>query len=171
MALSARNQLKGRIKKITLGDIMAHVVVEIGKHTIESVITRQSAEDQVVSGPAAPGTGPHRAGRAGGDSESASPGSNPSRHRGDVEQPRAPHAPRYRMAAGIGGQSDKTERPTGARENRLKSVRIRNAGRGWFRSNWQKRTQQEVHKTQYQRPDQGRKKTVDLEARYDSGRQ
>jgi molybdopterin-binding protein len=44
MALSARNQLKGRISKITLGDIMAHVVVNIGKHTIESVITRRSAE-------------------------------------------------------------------------------------------------------------------------------
>ena len=44
MALSARNQLKGRITKITLGDIMAHVVVKIGKHTIESVITRRSAE-------------------------------------------------------------------------------------------------------------------------------
>jgi len=44
MALSARNQLKGRITKITLGDIMVHVVVKIGKHTIESVITRQSAE-------------------------------------------------------------------------------------------------------------------------------
>jgi len=45
MALSARNQLKGQIAKITLGDIMAHVVVKIGKHTIESVITRRSAED------------------------------------------------------------------------------------------------------------------------------
>jgi len=44
MALSARNQLKGRITKIILGDIMAHVVVKIGKHTIESVITRRSAE-------------------------------------------------------------------------------------------------------------------------------
>jgi molybdopterin-binding protein len=44
MPLSARNQLKGRITKITLGDIMAHVVVKIGKHTIESVITRRSAE-------------------------------------------------------------------------------------------------------------------------------
>jgi molybdopterin-binding protein len=44
MALSARNQLKGRITEITLGDIMAHVVVKIGKHTIESVITRRSAE-------------------------------------------------------------------------------------------------------------------------------
>lgn len=45
MALSARNQLKGKITKITMGDIMAHVVVKIGKDTIESVITRQSAED------------------------------------------------------------------------------------------------------------------------------
>jgi molybdopterin-binding protein len=45
MALSARNQLKGKITKITLGDIMAHVVVKLGKFTIESVITRKSAED------------------------------------------------------------------------------------------------------------------------------
>lgn len=45
MALSARNQLKGRITKVTLGDIMAHVVVKVGKNSIESVITRRSAED------------------------------------------------------------------------------------------------------------------------------
>jgi len=45
MALSARNQLKGKITKITMGDIMAHVVVKVGTGTIESVITRQSAED------------------------------------------------------------------------------------------------------------------------------
>jgi hypothetical protein len=57
------------------------------------------------------------------------------------------------------------------RENRLESVGTRNAGRGWLGSNWQKRTQQEIHKTQYQRPDQGRKKTVDPEARYNSGGQ
>ncbi len=30
---------------MTLGDIMAHVVVKIGKNRIESVITRRSAED------------------------------------------------------------------------------------------------------------------------------
>lgn len=30
--------------KVTLGDIMAHVVVRIGKSQIESVITRRSAE-------------------------------------------------------------------------------------------------------------------------------
>jgi molybdopterin-binding protein len=45
MALSARNQLRGRITKITIGDIMAHVVVKLGKITIESVITRQSAKE------------------------------------------------------------------------------------------------------------------------------
>jgi molybdopterin-binding protein len=45
MAISARNQIEGKILKVTLGDIMAHVVVKIGKHQIESVITRRSAED------------------------------------------------------------------------------------------------------------------------------
>jgi molybdopterin-binding protein len=45
MALSARNQIKGKISKISLGEIMAHVVVKIGDNTIESVITRQSAKD------------------------------------------------------------------------------------------------------------------------------
>lgn len=44
MPISARNQLQGKIAEITLGDIMAHVVVRIGKNTIESVITRKSAE-------------------------------------------------------------------------------------------------------------------------------
>lgn len=45
MAISARNQLEGKTVGITLGDIMAHVVVKIGKNQIESVITRRSAED------------------------------------------------------------------------------------------------------------------------------
>jgi molybdopterin-binding protein len=45
MALSARNQLSGKIKKIELGDIMAHVVVKVGNSLIESVITRSSAEE------------------------------------------------------------------------------------------------------------------------------
>ncbi|HLX42409.1 MAG TPA: TOBE domain-containing protein [Bryobacteraceae bacterium] len=45
MAISARNQIKGKILEVTLGDIMAHVVVKIGKNQLESVITRRSAED------------------------------------------------------------------------------------------------------------------------------
>ena len=44
MALSARNQLEGKIVDVKLGDIMAHVVVKIGKAQIESIITRRSAE-------------------------------------------------------------------------------------------------------------------------------
>lgn len=45
MAISARNQLEGKVAEVTLGDIMAHVVVKIGKSHIESVITRRSAEE------------------------------------------------------------------------------------------------------------------------------
>ena len=45
MALSARNQLSGKIKEIQIGDIMAHVVVKVGGNLIESVITRNSAEE------------------------------------------------------------------------------------------------------------------------------
>jgi len=45
MAISARNQLEGKIEDVTLGDIMAHVVVKVGKNRIESVITRKSAKD------------------------------------------------------------------------------------------------------------------------------
>ena len=45
MALSARNQLPGIIEEIQIGTIMAHVVVKVGEHVIESVITRTSAEE------------------------------------------------------------------------------------------------------------------------------
>jgi molybdopterin-binding protein len=45
MKLSARNQLPGTIQQIQLGDVMARVVVKVGDHAIESVITRQSVED------------------------------------------------------------------------------------------------------------------------------
>jgi molybdopterin-binding protein len=45
MALSARNQLPGKIEEIQIGDIMAHVVVRVGDNLIESIITRNSAEE------------------------------------------------------------------------------------------------------------------------------
>ena len=45
MALSARNQLPGTVEEIRLGEVMAHVVVKVGEHVIESVITRTSAEE------------------------------------------------------------------------------------------------------------------------------
>ena len=43
MALSARNQLQGKITEILLGDVMAHITVRVGQSLIESVITRKSA--------------------------------------------------------------------------------------------------------------------------------
>ena len=44
-ALSARNQLRGTIKDVKLGNVMAHVTVQVGENEIESVITRRSAEE------------------------------------------------------------------------------------------------------------------------------
>ncbi|HEY1497272.1 MAG TPA: TOBE domain-containing protein [Candidatus Solibacter sp.] len=45
MKLSARNQLPGTIEQVHLGEIMARIVVKVGENMIESVITRQSAEE------------------------------------------------------------------------------------------------------------------------------
>jgi len=45
MALSARNQLRGQVKDVKLGNVMAHIVVQVGDNQIESVITRRSAEE------------------------------------------------------------------------------------------------------------------------------
>jgi molybdopterin-binding protein len=44
MAISARNQLTGKITEIQLGEVMAHVTVRVGKNLIESAITRRSAD-------------------------------------------------------------------------------------------------------------------------------
>jgi molybdopterin-binding protein len=45
VALSARNQLPGIVEDIKIGDIMAHVTVRVGDNVIESIITRNSAEE------------------------------------------------------------------------------------------------------------------------------
>ncbi len=42
--LSARNQLKGTIKEIKLGNVMADVVVTVGSAEVVAAITRVSAE-------------------------------------------------------------------------------------------------------------------------------
>jgi molybdopterin-binding protein len=44
MKLSARNQLPATVKSVTLGTIMAEIVLTIGDHELVSVITRHSAE-------------------------------------------------------------------------------------------------------------------------------
>jgi molybdate transport system regulatory protein len=45
MILAGRNQLHGRIVSIKLGSLMAHVIVQVGENEIESIVTRQSAEE------------------------------------------------------------------------------------------------------------------------------
>ena len=45
MSLSARNQLSGTVEEVRLGDVVAHVVVKVGEHTVESLISRASADD------------------------------------------------------------------------------------------------------------------------------
>ena len=42
--LSARNQFKGKVKSLKLGEIMAEVVVTVGSLEVVSVITRTSVE-------------------------------------------------------------------------------------------------------------------------------
>jgi molybdopterin-binding protein len=49
MQLSARNQIEGTVEDIQLGEIMARVVVLVGENVIESVITRESAEEMKLT--------------------------------------------------------------------------------------------------------------------------
>jgi molybdopterin-binding protein len=45
MTISARNRLEGKVVEIEYGGVMAHVVLRVGKHVVESVITKRSAEE------------------------------------------------------------------------------------------------------------------------------
>ena len=45
MSISARNQLKGKVTEVILGDVMAHITIRIGQNLVDSVITRKSAEE------------------------------------------------------------------------------------------------------------------------------
>lgn len=44
MQVSARNQLRGKVKSVKLGNVMAEVVVKVGGQEVVAAITRQSAE-------------------------------------------------------------------------------------------------------------------------------
>jgi len=44
MALSARNQLRGTVKSIVLGSVMAEVVVDVAGFEVVAAITRHSVE-------------------------------------------------------------------------------------------------------------------------------
>jgi molybdopterin-binding protein len=42
--LSARNQFKGTVKSVKLGNVMAEIIVDVGNLEIVSLISRASAE-------------------------------------------------------------------------------------------------------------------------------
>lgn len=44
MEISARNSLKGTVKSVKLGTVMAEVVVDVGGQEVVAAITRSSAE-------------------------------------------------------------------------------------------------------------------------------
>lgn len=44
MELSARNQLKGTVTSVKLGNVMAEVVLKVGDNEVVAAITRASAE-------------------------------------------------------------------------------------------------------------------------------
>ncbi len=46
--ISARNQLRGTVEEVVLGQVTAKVTVRVGENLIESVITRQSVEEMGV---------------------------------------------------------------------------------------------------------------------------
>ena len=43
--VSARNRLPGRVVRVRLGEVTAQVTIRVGKHTVDAVITRDSAEE------------------------------------------------------------------------------------------------------------------------------
>jgi molybdopterin-binding protein len=45
VGISARNQLKGKVTEVILGNVMGHVTVKVGQNLIESVITKKSVEE------------------------------------------------------------------------------------------------------------------------------
>ncbi len=44
MELSTRNQLPGTVKRMTIGSVMAEVVVDVAGHEVVSAITRHAVE-------------------------------------------------------------------------------------------------------------------------------
>jgi molybdopterin-binding protein len=47
--LSTRNQLKGTVKSVTAGTIMAEVVVDVGGQEVVAAITRSSVEELALA--------------------------------------------------------------------------------------------------------------------------
>jgi molybdopterin-binding protein len=44
MEISARNQLKGKVKQVTPGAVMSEIVVDIGGHEVVAMISKSSVD-------------------------------------------------------------------------------------------------------------------------------
>ena len=49
MPISARNQLKGTVTNVRLGEVMAQVVIDVGGQEVVAAITRDSVENLDIS--------------------------------------------------------------------------------------------------------------------------
>ncbi len=49
MAISARNQLKGTVTDVRLGQVMAQVIIDVGGQEVVAAITRDSAENLAIA--------------------------------------------------------------------------------------------------------------------------
>jgi len=49
MKISARNQLKGKVKNVKLGAVMAEVEIDVGGQSVVSVITKGSVESMKLA--------------------------------------------------------------------------------------------------------------------------
>lgn len=47
--VSARNRLPGTVVRVKLGEVMAQVTIRVGRHLVDAVITRDSAEELGLS--------------------------------------------------------------------------------------------------------------------------
>ena len=45
MAISARNQLRGTVKSVSMGEVMAEVLIDVGGQEVVAAITRHSVEN------------------------------------------------------------------------------------------------------------------------------
>ena len=48
MKVSGRNRLKGEVKKVVLGEVMAKIILQVGDNRITLVITKEAAEEMQI---------------------------------------------------------------------------------------------------------------------------
>ena len=50
MKVSGRNRLKGIVKEVTMGEVMAKVVLQVGDNQITALISKEAVEEMEIKG-------------------------------------------------------------------------------------------------------------------------